>query len=89
MYVVKTAYSTRHYLYTLHAYCKHASRCSVQCAIGTNNSETNCVLQEKGWDLWFQRVKDRFVLPTFRSEYSQYSEYSDRNVGKTNLSFTR
>ena len=25
---------------------------------------------EKGWVLWFQRVKDRFVLPTFRSEYS-------------------
>ena len=25
---------------------------------------------EKGWVLWFQRVKERFVLPTFRSEYS-------------------
>ena len=25
---------------------------------------------EKGWVLWFQRVKDRLVLPTFRSEYS-------------------
>ena len=24
----------------------------------------------KGWVLWFQRVKDRFVLPTFRSECS-------------------
>ena len=36
---------------------------------------------EKGWVLWFQHVKDRFVLPTFQSEYS------DRNVGKTNLSF--
>ena len=43
-------------------------------------------LHEKGWVLWFQRVKDRFVLPTFRSECS---ECSDRNVGKTNLSFTR
>ena len=29
---------------------------------------------EKGWVLWFQRVKDRFVLP---------------RQGKTNLSFTR
>ena len=38
---------------------------------------------EKGWVLGFQRVKDRFVLPTF------WSEYSDQNVGKTNLSFTR
>ena len=28
-------------------------------------------------------MKDRFVLPTFRSEYS------DRNIGKTNLSVTR
>ena len=37
---------------------------------------------EKGWVLWFQCVKDRFVLPMFRSEYS------DRNVGKTNLPFT-
>ena len=38
---------------------------------------------EKSWALWFQRVKDRFVWPAFRSEYS------DRNAGKTNLSFTR
>ena len=25
---------------------------------------------ENGWVLWFQRVKDRFVLLTFWSEYS-------------------
>ena len=32
---------------------------------------------EKGWVLWFQRVKDRFVLPTFRSEYSDLLQGED------------
>ena len=31
---------------------------------------TKMVTFEKGWVLWFQCVKDRFVLPTFWSEYS-------------------
>ena len=32
---------------------------------------------EKGWVLWFQHVKDRFVLPTFRSEYSDLLQGED------------
>ena len=32
---------------------------------------------EKGWVLWFQRVKDRFVLPTFQSEYSDLLQGED------------
>ena len=52
-------------------------------------------MHEKGRVLRFQRVKNRFALPTFRSECSDllqgkdWSEHSDQNVGKTNLSFTR
>ena len=41
-----------------------------------NKYDTNTVWCEKGWVLWFQRVKDRFVL-----------RRQDRQ-GKTNLSFT-
>ena len=33
-------------------------------------ASSNICSIEKGWVLCFQRVKDRFVLPTFRSEYS-------------------
>ena len=43
--------------------------------------ELDCLSQkpeiEKGWVLWFQRVKDRFVLPTFRSEYSDLLQGED------------
>ena len=41
-----------------------------------NKYDTNTVWCEKGWVLWLQCVKDRFVLPR-----------QDRQ-GKTNLSFT-
>ena len=34
-------------------------------------------VHEKGWVLGFQRVKDRFVLPTFRSEYSDLLQGED------------
>ena len=33
--------------------------------------------QEKGWVLWFQRVKDRYVLMTFRSEWSDLLQGED------------
>ena len=34
-------------------------------------------VMRKGWVLWFQRVKDRFVLPTFWSEYSDLLQGED------------
>ena len=48
---------------------------------------------EKSWVLWFQHVKDGFVLPMFRSEYSDIFALKkvrvcDWNVSRTNLSFT-
>ena len=35
---------------------------------------------EKGWVLLFQRVKDRFVLPTFRSECSDLLQGEDETT---------
>ena len=44
---------------------------------------------EKGWVLWFQRVKDRFVLLTFWSEYSDLLQGEEGQSTQTETSATQ
>ena len=43
-------------------------------------------IHEKSWVLWFQRLKDRFVLPTFRSKYSDLLQ-GEVSIGQHNPKF--
>ena len=72
-----------------HTHCPISDTCPID--LSTIQDKDLCLTDtgEKGWVIWFQCVKDRFVLPTFWSKYSDLLQGEDTGVSTVGQSMSQ